>query len=122
MADLGPARVGLASAADLLHPELALALAKRGCDLVAAGGGRLSPEERDVLSFRSLERITLALAWRGGGLVSSPPEGHEAASRLEVMGTGIVSRSLDTRRTRAKGYEERLDYQTLLESGEEEIP
>ena len=70
--DIGPARVGLAQAMDLLHPELALAMAKRGCDLVAASGGMLDDAQREVLAMRGLERVTLALAFRGGGLILLP--------------------------------------------------
>jgi hypothetical protein len=114
MVDLGPARVGLASATDLLHPELALAMAKRGCDLVAASGGMLAPDQQTVLGLRNLERVTLALAYRGGGLICSPPEGHQNGPRLEVRGNGVAHLALDTNFTRSKAYEDRLDYQLLL--------
>ncbi len=114
MIDLGPARMGLAPARDLLHPELALAMAKRGCDLVAASGGGLSEREQAVLGLRSLERASLALAFIGGGLICQPPEGHQAGALLEIQGPGNCRLAVNTALTRQKGYEECLDYQTLL--------
>jgi predicted amidohydrolase len=114
MLDLGPARLGLAPARDLLHPELALAMAKRGCDLVAASGGYLSREEQVVLGLRGLERVSLALAFNGGGLICQPPEGHETGARLKVQGPGCCRLTINTSQTRDKGYEECLDYQALL--------
>lgn len=118
--DIGPARVGLAPAVDLLHPELALAMAKRGCDLVACSGGLLGEEQRAVLGMRSLERVVLALAYRGGGLICSPPEGHQPGQRLEAAGAQTRHLSLDTSQTRSKVYEERLDFEVLLDPGSAE--
>ncbi|MCB2190081.1 MAG: hypothetical protein KQI62_00860 [Deltaproteobacteria bacterium] len=112
--DLGPARVGLCMARDLLHPELALAMAKRGCDLVAVSGAELAPEECHVLSMRSLERLTVALAHDHGCLISSPPEGHKCGTLLKAQGAGACRLALDTSQGRYKQYEQRLDYQLLL--------
>ncbi|ADK85879.1 Nitrilase/cyanide hydratase and apolipoprotein N-acyltransferase [Desulfarculus baarsii DSM 2075] len=113
--DLGPARVGLCIATDFLHPELALALAKRGCDVAAVSGAELASAELHVLSMRNLERLTVALAHDNGCLISSPPEGHQRGALLETQGAGACHLALDTSLGRHKTYEERLDYQLLLD-------
>lgn len=112
--DLGPARVGLARAEDLMHPELALALAKRGCDLVAVSAGRLDADQVEVLALRCLERLAVALAGRGLALIAAPPEGHHSGPLLRAAGDQACSLDLDTAATRNKSYEELMDLPRLL--------
>ncbi len=119
--DLGPARVGLASARDLLHPELALALAKRGCDLVAVSAGRLEADHLELLALRSLERVVVALASVGAALVAVPPRGHDPVTLERAAAGQACSFSLDTAQTRSKVYEELLDLPTLLASSSGEL-
>ncbi|MFH1060428.1 MAG: nitrilase-related carbon-nitrogen hydrolase [Pseudomonadota bacterium] len=112
--DLGPARVGLATAEDLMHPELALALAKRGCDLVAVNSPRLGETQLDLLALRSLERVAVAVASPGAALISGLPQGHSLGA-LEWAGWGqSCAMSLDTGQTRSKVYEELIDFPALL--------
>jgi predicted amidohydrolase len=112
--DLGPARVGLARAEDLMHPELALALAKRGCDLVAVSAGTLDADQVEVLSLRCLEKLAVVLAGRGLALIAAPPEGHQAGPLVRAAGEETCSLDLDTARTRNKAYEELIDFPRLL--------
>ncbi len=118
--DLGPARVGLAQAEDLMHPELALALAKRGCDLVAVSAASLEPEQVEVLSLRCLEKLAVAVACRGQAFIVTPPEGHQAGTQVRAKGRETCSLALDTAFTRNKAYEETVDYQALLTPQREE--
>ncbi len=112
--DYGPARIGLAAAEDLLHPELAMALAKRGCDLVAAMGGAMSEAEQTLLKVRAYDKIAVAAALGDAAFVCLPPEGHARFVEKEVRGAGLCSQVLDTTGTRSKSFPDRLDYQLLL--------
>ncbi|MCB2188028.1 MAG: hypothetical protein KQJ78_16535 [Deltaproteobacteria bacterium] len=114
LVDLGPARLGLAAAAELRHPEAAQVLAKRGCDLVLVSAGPLPPTGLDLLAGRSLDQVAVAVASPQGGVLAVTPQGHAAWQELRVGPGQCVGRALATGSLRAKTWMERVDLELLL--------
>ncbi len=114
MVDLETARIGLAEQEAALHPELAAALAKRGCDLLAVSGGRLEEPEQTILSVKAVEKIALAGAFTNLALASLPPQGHQPWIEIQADKKGLLSLDLDTGPLRQRNFQERIDRELLL--------
>ncbi|ASQ90360.1 carbon-nitrogen hydrolase [Prosthecochloris sp. GSB1] len=116
--DLPNARVALASKDELYHPELGIAFAKQGCDVVAVSSSRLDEQDRMVLGARSIEQVAVAASGGNRAFLAEPPEGHHrwAEAHTEYPGKPCVM-TLDTSRLRRKQFYERLDYELLLRKG-----
>jgi predicted amidohydrolase len=112
--DYGTSRIGLATAQDLSHPELAMALAKRGCDLVAVAGGSGDQTCTPMLKVRAYEKLAVAAALGEEAFICLPPKGHQRFSNQASQGPGICSCVFDTAKTRQKAYPDRLDFELLL--------
>lgn len=74
--DWGPARLSLALAEDLCQPELALTLAKLGCDLASGTGDHVWQGPTEGPAIKCLEKTGLACALPNLGLICLPPKGH----------------------------------------------
>ena len=111
----GPARLGLARARDLAHPEAAAALAKLGCDLVLASGVEDWPGAGEILAIKSLERLAVAVALPGIGLICLPPEGHQRWREITAGAGGLCSRELHTGYLRKKFFMDLVDYECLFQ-------
>ena len=122
MVDLETARIGPASLEAALHPELAAALAKRGCDLLAVSGDRLDEPGQTVLSVKAVEKIALAGAFTNLALASLPPQGHQPWTETRAEEGGLLSLDLETGPLRRRNFQERIDRELLLAPQEEEQP
>ena len=110
----GPARLGLALAKDLAHPEAAAAMAKLGCDLALASGDEKMVPAREIMAVKSLDRLAVAVTLPGLGLTCLPPEGHQRWLEETAGPSGICSLDLDTKPLRQKFFMDRVDYQRLF--------
>ncbi len=112
--DLEAARVGLAGKGAALHPELAVALAKRGCDLLAVSGARLNQAEQKIMSVKAVEKIALAGAFADLALGSIPPQGHQPWIETLAPKGEALSLDLETGPLRQRSFQERIDRELLL--------
>lgn len=112
----GPAKIALAPLSSLAHPELAVAFSKLGCDIVLASEDRLTPAEARLGALRTLEGLSVAVCAWNEARIFGRPEGHERWSERVFNGPGICSEILDTRRTRRKRFQDRVDFDLLLKA------
>lgn len=112
--DYGPARLAVCSPTALAHPELAVHLAKSGCDLAVVSSGRLTDAQQLVLTVKSVERLAVALAAPNAARICLPPEGHQRWQEESVAGPGLCRLVLDTASTRRKKFQDRVDFDLLL--------
>jgi len=112
--DWGPARLAVVAAADLGHPELAVHLAKSGCDLAVVSTGPLTEAQYLVLSVKCLERLAIAVSGADRAGICLPPQGHQRWSEDAVSGPGVCRLVLDTTQTRRKRFQDRVDFAALL--------
>lgn len=91
--DLPWGRVGLLAGADLLTPEPARILAKRGCDLIAVPAAWVSEHDRLLWFARCMENNTaVAVANAHGGSAVLRPVPKPYATRVEAPDTVAVAR------------------------------
>ncbi|MGQ9920158.1 MAG: carbon-nitrogen hydrolase family protein, partial [Desulfobacca sp.] len=93
--DWGPARLAVGTAAALGHPEMAVHLAKSGCDLAVISTTQLTEVHYLVLSVKCLERLALAVAAADRAGICLPPQGHQRWAEEKVSGPGICRLVLD---------------------------
>ncbi|MDR2787413.1 MAG: carbon-nitrogen hydrolase family protein [Candidatus Accumulibacter sp.] len=115
--EFGPARILLASLDELIHPELALAAAKWGCDLAVASESRMDEGRAALVALRPIEQIAVAACARDGAAIGLIPQGHEAGRGVRTFREGLCSCVLDTAETRRKKFQERIDYEALFSWG-----
>ncbi len=115
IADIAGARVLLACAEELMHPELALAGAKLGCDIaVASTGKELSEQMSRALATRSIEQLYIAAASSNKAIVCAPTDSHHRWDEAAAYGKGACSMRLDASKSRNKRFYDRFDYNLLL--------
>ncbi|RLB92998.1 MAG: carbon-nitrogen hydrolase [Deltaproteobacteria bacterium] len=114
--DIGPARVGICPVEELLHPEIAVAYSKLGCDLLLVPGGHIEETTRLVIGARSVEQVGVAVAGNNRAFICEPPEGHECWREESAVGHGSCTMVLDTGRTRKKRFQDRVNFELLLEN------
>ncbi|MEW6658009.1 MAG: carbon-nitrogen hydrolase family protein [Thermodesulfobacteriota bacterium] len=112
--DYGPARIAICSPKSLYHPEMAVHLAKSGCDLAAVSGAIIDEPQHLLLGVKSLESIAIAVAAQDRGFICTPPEGHQRWREEKVIGQGACHMTLDTHTTRRKRFQDRVDFELLL--------
>ena len=110
----GPAKVAMAPFDSFVHPELAVALSKLGCDLVVLSEERMEDEGRLLCAARTIEGIAVAACASNGGLIAMVPRGHEAWEERSIEGPGVCSYEIDIARIRKKRFQDRLDFDLLL--------
>ena len=111
----GSAKITMAPLHCFSHPELAVSFSKLGCDLVVLSEESLSDDERLLCSVKTIEGLAVAVCARNGGLVAMVPRGHERWEERSVEGPGVCSFEIDTERTRSKRFQDRQDFELLLE-------
>lgn len=114
--DLDNARVVLAFRDELYHPEMVIACAKQGCDLIVCPASDLNDHDRRVLGARSIEQAALAVSGNSLAFVCQPPEGHYRWAETYADNGAGCSVTLDIGKLRQKKFYERLDYDLLLRS------
>ena len=112
--DFGPARILLTSLDDLIHPELALAAAKWGCDLAVASESHMDEARAARVALRPIEQLAVAACARNGAAIGLIPRGHQAGCGVRTFTSGHCSCVLDTRETRRKRFLDRIDFETLF--------
>ena len=114
IADFGTARIALVRPESLIHPEVAVALSKKGCDLLVTSSDRFGPDDRLLLGVKCLERAAVAVATTEGALICEPPEGHLPWKEQLTTGPGVCSACIDTTTIRSKRFHDRVDMEVLL--------
>lgn len=124
--DLPFARLGLLAGDDLLFPESAESLAKRGTDLICAPAAWVDSKRRLIWEARMGEQTHLAVANQWAERAGEGPTGQSAIygySRFQekllraeagAHGNEIIFQRLNSRHTREKRFLENIDYDTLL--------
>jgi predicted amidohydrolase len=117
MIQYGPARIGMVPFESFVHPELALALSKRGCDLGIISEVKLEDTARLLCEVKTIEKIAVAVCALNGASIAMIPEGHQRWEGQALKGPGICFYTLDTSRTRKKNFQDRVDFELLLKTG-----
>jgi predicted amidohydrolase len=112
--DFGPARILLASLDDLIHPELALAAAKWGCDLAVASESHMDEERAARVALRPIEQLAVAACAKNGAAIGLIPQGHQPGRGTVSFTEAPCSHELDTHETRRKKFQDRIDYEALF--------
>ncbi len=112
--DFGPARIMLADLKDLIHPELALAAAKWGCDLAACSEHSLTAEKKALVELRPIDQIAVAACGKNAAAIGLIPQGHQAGRGSSAGAGDRCDYVLDTHETRRKRFQERVDFDTLF--------
>jgi predicted amidohydrolase len=112
--DFGPARILLAPLDELIHPELALAAAKWGCDLAASSEDCLDEGRAALVALRPIEQIAVTACAGNGAAIGLIPQGHRAGRGVLRFGDGHCAHVLDTSETRRKRFQERIDFEALF--------
>jgi predicted amidohydrolase len=113
--DIAGARVLLACSEELMHPELALAAAKLGCDLAVSSTGNNHHEQMSrVIATRSIEQLYVAVAGNNKAFICEPPENHHRWNEVVAYSYGSCSMKLDSSKSRNKRFYDRFDYDLLL--------
>lgn len=126
--DLPFARLGLLAGDDLLFPESAESLAKRGTDLICTPAAWTNSKMCFIWEARMGEQAHLVVANQWGERAGEVPTGRSAIygySRFQekllrvgagTQGNDIIIQRLDSRHTREKRFLENIDYDTLLKT------
>jgi len=113
--DCGAARVHLVPGCGLHHPELFLACAKQGADLVILFNRSFNDKLCLLAGARTIEQVAVALCTPQGAGIWTTPEGHQRWGEMLAGPGEHCTAILDTGRTRNKRFQERIDYRTLLQ-------
>lgn len=113
--DIGPIRAGICKPEELIHPEVAVAHAKLGCDLLISSCAKMEPALQSMAAAKTLERITIAVAAHNVGFVCQPPESHARWQETLAVSPGVCRQLLNSSDTRSKRFQDRIDFKTLLE-------
>lgn len=112
--DYGPARILPIAPQVLRHPEPICAAAKQGCDLVVCSAPAFSASDRLIAGARTIDNVATALCSDQGGGIWLTPEGHGRWQEILAAPQEKCNFLLDTRRTRHKKFQDRVDYEQLL--------
>lgn len=113
--DCGPARLHIVPFKALYHPEMVLASAKQGCDLAVVFCHSFTETVRLLGGARTIDGVAMAACSSEGAGIWMTPEGHQRWEE-HLAGPGKICRYLlDTNRTRKKRFQDRIDFETLLE-------
>jgi predicted amidohydrolase len=113
-ADTGPARVLLTSLKAMSHPEAALAAAKEGVDLVLCPAQILDESDLRLIALRPIEQLAAAACSLNCSTVSLIPLGHGQGRGATVGAGQVLTYVVDTRQTRDKRFQDRVDFETLF--------
>jgi predicted amidohydrolase len=115
MVDFGPARIGVARADRLRHPEIVVALSKQGCDVIATCASALTDDDRLLFGVKSLERAVIAVCAPDGAVICEPPAGHAPWKETAIHGPGECAARIHTAPLRSKHFMDRVDMEVLLQ-------
>lgn len=112
----GTARVAMVTLEAFRHPELAVALAKLGCDLAVLSEETLDRDQRLLCSVKTVEGVAVAACASREAVIAMVPAGHEHWEERAIEGPGRCSYELDTQRTRRKRFQDRVNFELLLKN------
>lgn len=115
--DYGPARLLPVPIKALHQPEAICTAAKEGCDLVVCSSTAFSAGDRLLAGVRTIDNVATALCSPEGGGIWITPEGHQRWQEILAEPSATCGFQLDTKRTRAKKFQDRVDYELLLATG-----
>ena len=75
--DVGPARTVMAPLDALIHPELAVAFSKQGCDMAVLSEDKVDDRGWELAGVKTIEKLAVALCAGNGSAVYTVPEGHQ---------------------------------------------
>lgn len=113
---LAGVHVILAALDDLAHPEMAVAAAKRGCDLALAIEPALSSDQRLLAGVRTIENLAVAACSPDAAGIWTPPEGHQRWGEMTASPGQVCRQHLDVGRLRRRIFQDRIDFDVLLGS------
>ena len=117
--DFGPARVVVVPFEVLEHPELAVALAKRGCDIAVSSESFLDGEWKLIGGVRTVENLAIAVCGLNGAGIWTNPQGHERWGEVTAGKGKYCILDIDTVHTRNKRFQDRVDFELLLSNNNE---
>jgi len=112
----GPAKVAMAPFDSFVHPELAVAFSKLGCDLVVLSEEKIENDSRLLCEIKTVENVAVACCASNGAFIAMVPRGHERWEERSIEGPGVCSYEIDIVRTRKKRFQDRLDFELLLKN------
>jgi predicted amidohydrolase len=98
----------------LAHPELAVAAAKRGCDLAVAMESDLMSAQRLLAGVRTIEQLAVAACAPNSAGIWTLPEGHQRWGETSASAGQVCRQDLDVKRLRSKRFQDRIDFKVLL--------
>jgi predicted amidohydrolase len=107
-------RLAVAEPSILRHPEVAVVLAKEGCDLLVLPARRENTVLANIIATRCVERIPIVLASPDRTRFFLPPVGHESWQEHVVEAPSTLDVELDVSANRKRYVFDRLDLKTLL--------
>lgn len=113
--DCGVARVQLLPACALLHPELVLACAKQGADLVIIFTQLFNERVCLLAGARTIEQTAVVVSSPQGAGIWMTAEGHQRWGEALAPTGSHCTALLDTGKTRIKRFQDRIDYRTLFQ-------
>ena len=113
--DIGPARVNFMSYQELLQPENVVSISKNGCDLLVVDSPKFDDEVKLICGVRTISHLCIALCRDDGAGIWMVPEGHARWGEILRENEGECDFILDTALTRKKRFQDRLDFDTLLQ-------
>lgn len=114
--DFGPARIAFVPFDVVRHPEFALAAAKRGCDIMVSSEGFIEGEWKLLSGARTIENIAVSVCGVNGAGIWTPPQGHERWGEVLAQEGEICFLDFDTSVTRNKRFQDRVDFELLLDN------
>ncbi|WP_041279616.1 carbon-nitrogen hydrolase family protein [Desulfobacula toluolica] len=112
----GPAAIAMVPMEAFRHPELAVVLAKLGCDLVVVSEDKLSSKDLLLSRMRVLNSVAVAACSNNGAQITCMQGLHGNLDQQHQIQPGVCTYGLDTSRTRKKSFQYHIDYDLLLKN------
>jgi predicted amidohydrolase len=120
--DFGSARLMMCDLDSLWHPELSVAAAKDGIDLILCPAAEISKEDALMLTLRPIEQLAVAACSAHTALISLIPQGHGPGRGTTALAGQVATYTVDTRLTRAKTFQDRVDFEAIFKNPIMETP
>ena len=113
----GPAAIAMVPVEALRHPELAVVLAKLGCDLVVCSEANISWENLLLSRMRTVNGVAVAACDVHASEITCMQGLHGGRDHEYLDQHGICSYELNTQATRKKYFDYCIDYDVLMKTG-----
>ena len=112
--DTGAMRLAVIPAEMLAHPEMGVALAKKGCDIAVALEQLFSYEHGLLGGVRTIDNLAVSVCACNGAGIWGPPRGHQKWDEILAGPGNCFHYTLDTRIIRQKRFQDRIDFDLLF--------